>query len=230
MSHDIRTPMNGIIGMLEVSDRCVDDLEQVRKYHTKIQKAAEYLLSLLNDVLDMNKLEDETQAFPEESVDLLSVLTDCKELMGSQNNEKGLTFVIPTVDQFAPPRVWSSELHLRQGFLHLLSNAETFRHPGGTITVEARNLEQTEETVTCEFRVKDEGIGIGKDFQKKRFEPFTQEHSGVRSKYAGTAVSLYHQAYLGPDGRKHPGERRRRCWFMPCEVVLLMPAVRPVRS
>jgi len=190
MSHDIRTPMNGILGMLEISDRCVDDPEQVRKYHAKIHKASSYLLSLVNDVLDMNKLDDEKLVLPKDSVNLYGVIEDCRELVTTKAQEKNIRLVIPSAEQFAPPRVVSSELHLRQVFMNLLSNALQFGKPNSTVTVDGKILAQTEDTVTCEFRVADEGIGISKEFQKKMFEPFTQEHSGARSEYQGTGLGL----------------------------------------
>lgn len=190
MSHDIRTPMNGILGMLEISDRCVDDPEQVRNYHGKIRKASEYLLSLVNDVLSMSKLEDETVAFPEDSVDLAAVIQDCRELVASKALEKNVALAAPTAEQFAPPHVLSSELHLRQVFMNLLGNALQFSKQGGTVTITAQTLEQTADTITCEFSVTDEGIGISKEFQAKMFEPFTQEHGGARSEYKGTGLGL----------------------------------------
>ena len=190
MSHDIRTPMNGIIGMLEISDRCVDDPEQVRKYHAKIHKASSYLLSLINDVLDMNKLDDEKMVLPKDSVDLYGIMRDCRELVATKALEKNIRLVIPTAEQFAPPRVISSELHLRQVFMNLLGNALQFGNPNSTVMVDGKILGQTEDTVTCEFRVSDEGIGMSKEFQEKMFEPFTQEHSGARSEYKGSGLGL----------------------------------------
>ena len=190
MSHDIRTPMNGILGMLEISDRFADDPEQVRKYHAKIHKASDYLLSLVNDVLDMNRLDDDKMAFPKDSVDLYGVMQDCRELVSTKAQEKNIQLVIPAAEQFSPPRVISSELHLRQVFMNLLGNALQFGSPNSTVTVDGRVLAQTEDTVTCEFCVTDEGIGISKEFQKEMFEPFTQEHSGARSEYKGTGLGL----------------------------------------
>lgn len=190
MSHDIRTPMNGILGMLEISDRCLDDPEQVRRYHEKIHKASEYLLSLINDVLDMNRLEAKNLHFPEDTVDLRGVIEDCHELIASRALEKNVQVLLPAAGEFAPPRVISSELHLRQVFMNLLGNALQFSKPGGTVRIAAQVLAQTEDTVTCEFRVSDDGIGISKEFQAKMFEPFTQEHGGARSEYKGTGLGL----------------------------------------
>lgn len=190
MSHDIRTPMNGILGMLEISDRCVDDPEQVHKYHGKIRKASEYLLALVNDVLSMNKLDDQNVSFPEDSVDLTSLIQDCRELVASKALEKNVTLVTPTAERFTPPRVISSELHLRQVFMNLLGNALQFSKQGGTVAVAAEVVEQTEDTVTCTFSVSDDGIGISKEFQEKMFEPFTQEHGGARSEYQGSGLGL----------------------------------------
>ena len=107
----------GILGMLEISDRCADDPDQVRKYHAKIHKASDYLRSLVNDVLDMNRLDDEKMVFPKDSVDLYGVMQDCRELLSTKAQEKNIQLVIPAAEQFDPPRIISSELHLRQVFM-----------------------------------------------------------------------------------------------------------------
>ena len=162
----------------------------MRKYHAKIHKASDYLLSLINDVLDMNKLDDENISFPEDSVDLCSVIKDCKEMISPKAREKNIAILLPTAEQFAPPRVISSELHLRQVFMNLLSNALRFSNQGGTVTVTAKVVGQTADTLTCEFGVQDNGIGMSQEFQAKMFEPFTQEHAGARSEYKGSGLGL----------------------------------------
>lgn len=190
MSHDIRTPMNGIIGMLEISDRFLDDPQQTRIYHAKIHKASEYLLSLINDVLDMNKLENKKVEFPKDSVDLSGVIRDCRELIATKAAEKNVRLELPSEGEFMPPHVISSELHLRQVFMNLLGNAIQFSKQGGIVAVTAKTLAQTADSITCEFTVEDEGIGVSKEFQEKMFEPFTQEHSGARSEYKGSGLGL----------------------------------------
>ena len=184
MSHDIRTPMNGILGLLDIADRYADDPAQTRLYHAKIHKASEYLLSLINDVLDMNKLEDSALVLPTDTVDLHALLCDCSDLLSAKAAEKQLTILTPSARQFAPPPVRTSALYLRQVVMNVYSR------PGGSILITARVLEQTADTVQCEFSVQDRGIGMSKEFQAKMFEPFTQEHSGARSEYQGTGLGL----------------------------------------
>ena len=139
---------------------------------------------------DNDKLDDQNVSFPEDSVDLTSLIQDCRELVASKALEKNVTLVTPTAERFTPPRVISSELHLRQVFMNLLGNALQFSKQGGTVAVAAEVVEQTEDTVTCTFSVSDDGIGISKEFQEKMFEPFTQEHGGARSEYRGSGLGL----------------------------------------
>ena len=133
MSHDIRTPMNGIIGMLNIADRYVDDLEMVKKYHKKIRMASEYLLSLINDILDILEARAGEQAIEME--------TGLKE--------------------FDPPRVLTSEVHLRQVFMNIISNAIKYNRYGGKIFISATILCSTNDKVLCRFSVTDTGTGLG---------------------------------------------------------------------
>lgn len=190
MSHDIRTPMNGIIGMLDISDKFADDPAAVRRYHQKIRIASEYLLSLINDVLDMSKLDSEDILLTEESVYLRDILESCHEILAVQAAEHGMEFCTPGIGTFDPPRVFASELHLRQIVMNIVSNAIKYNKPNGKIIATAYVDEQTEDTVTCRFVVEDTGIGMSEEFQKHMFEPFSQEHGKVRSEFKGTGLGL----------------------------------------
>ena len=188
MSHDMRTPMNGILGLLEMADSEVGDAEKTKRYHAKIHRAFENLLSLTNDVMDMNELEHRNGAETEESVSLSDVIRDSVELIAAKAAEKQIVLVTP--EDFAPPRVMSCWSDLQRVWLNVLDNAVQFSKPGGTVRLDARVLEQTETAVSCRFSVTDEGIGISREFQKKMFEPFTQEHGGARTEYRGTGLGL----------------------------------------
>lgn len=190
MSHDIRTPMNGIVGMLEIADRNIDDPDMVKYYHGKIRTASEYLLALINDVLDMSKLDYEEIKLTDDSVYLRALLENCIDILEVKATEQGLQLLTPDLNEFKPPRVFTSEVHLRQVIMNLVSNAIKYNRPKGRIVLSAKVTEQTEETVTCCFGVKDTGIGMSERFQKKMFEPFSQEHGEDRSELKGTGLGL----------------------------------------
>lgn len=174
MSHDIRTPMNGIIGMLNIADRYVDNPDEVKKYHQKIRMASEYLLSLINDVLDMRKIDQKDIMLLEESVNLRDVIENCRDILEAKAGEQEITLDTTGMAEFNPPQLMASEVHLRQIFMNIISNAIKYNKYGGKIFIQAIVLEQTEDKVTCRFSVTDTGIGMSEDFQKQMFEPFTQ--------------------------------------------------------
>ena len=190
MSHDIRTPMNGIIGMLNIADRYVDNPDEVKKYHQKIRMASEYLLSLINDVLDMRKIDQKDIMLLEESVNLRDVIENCRDILEAKAGEQEITLDTTGMAEFNPPQLMASEVHLRQIFMNIISNAIKYNKDGGKIFIQAIVLEQTEDKVTCRFSVTDTGIGMSEDFQKQMFEPFTQEHGENRSEFKGTGLGL----------------------------------------
>ncbi len=190
MSHDIRTPMNGIIGMLNIADRYVDNPDEVKKYHQKIRMASEYLLSLINDVLDMRKIDQKDIMLLEESVNLRDVIENCRDILEAKAGEQEITLDTTGMAEFNPPQLMASEVHLRQIFMNIISNAIKYNKYGGKMFIQAIVLEQTEDKVTCRFSVTDTGIGMSEDFQKQMFEPFTQEHGENRSEFKGTGLGL----------------------------------------
>ena len=190
MSHDIRTPMNGIIGMLNIADRYVDNPDEVKKYHQKIRMASEYLLSLINDVLDMRKIDQKDIMLLEESVNLRDVIENCRDILEAKAGEQEITLDTTGMAEFNPPQLMASEVHLRQIFMNIISNAIKYNKYGGKIFIQAIVLEQTEDKVICRFSVTDTGIGMSEDFQKQMFEPFTQEHGENRSEFKGTGLGL----------------------------------------
>ena len=133
MSHDIRTPMNGIIGMLNIADRYVDNPDEVKKYHQKIRMASEYLLSLINDVLDMRKIDQKDIMLLEESVNLRDVIENCRDILEAKAGEQEITLDTTGMAEFNPPQLMASEVHLRQIFMNIISNAIKYNKYGGKI-------------------------------------------------------------------------------------------------
>ncbi len=190
MSHDIRTPMNGMIGMLNMAEKSADHPDEVRSYLGKMRIAADYLLSLINDVLDMSRMEAHQVELEDKSVYLHRIVKSCIDIMINRATEEGITLNTDQLDEFYPPRVFASEQHIRQILLNLISNAVKYNYPGGTVTVSASVKEQNDQYVTCLFTVADTGMGMAPEFQQHMFEPFSQENNGARSNFKGTGLGL----------------------------------------
>lgn len=152
--------------------------------------ASEYLLSLINDVLDMRKINHNDMKLFEESVNLRAIIENCRDILEAKAAEQEIELDITGLESFQPPQVLASEVHLRQVFMNIVSNAIKYNRYGGKIFILAKVLEQTEETVTCRFSVTDTGIGMSEEFQKQMFDPFTQEHGENRSEFKGTGLGL----------------------------------------
>ena len=152
--------------------------------------SSEYLLSLINDVLDMRKIDHNDMKLFEESVNLRAIIENCRDILEAKAAEQEIELDITGLESFQPPQVLASEVHLRQVFMNIVSNAIKYNRYGGKIFILAKVLEQTEETVTCRFSVTDTGIGMSEEFQKQMFDPFTQEHGENRSEFKGTGLGL----------------------------------------
>ena len=161
-----------------------------KRMHKKIRVASEYLLSLINDVLDMSKLDSGEMYFAEESVYLREMLENCRDIMETRAAEHGIELETPGLENFNQPRVLTSELHIRQIAMNIISNAIKYNKPNGKIIATAEVVNQTEDYVTCRFMVKDTGIGMSDDFQKNMFDPFSQEYGKDRSEFRGTELEL----------------------------------------
>ena len=190
MSHDIRTPMNGIIGLLNISDKFVDNPELTRKYHRKIHMASEYLLALINDVLNMSKLESGKVQLTQESVYLRELIANCRDILTARADELGITLDCSGIEDFNPPRVLASPLHLRQVFINIIGNAVKYNKPNGRVDISARVLNETAQTIACEFIISDTGIGMSEEFQRHAFEPFSQENRAANGELKGTGLGL----------------------------------------
>lgn len=189
MSHDIRTPINGIRGMIEIGNHFPEDVQKQQECREKIWEASGFLLDLVNDVLDMNKLESGNIQLEEVPFNLSDVLHEVSMIIEIQAKEHGLTF--RTVQENGTHwNLIGSPLHLRQMFMNVLSNAVKYNKKNGSVSMSCREVSSDEETAVFEFVCADTGIGMGEEFREKAFEPFAQENEAVRTSYAGTGLGL----------------------------------------
>ena len=191
MSHDIRTPLNGIIGLLEIDDAHDDDPELLRENRQKMRVAADHLLSLINDVLQMSKLDQGEVVLGHESCDLAEISKSVGDIIQSKAVEEGITLT-DKVTSLPRPYVYGSPLHLRQVFLNIYSNAVKYNKPGGSITSNVECLEESDERVTYRWTIADTGIGMTSEFVERIFDPFVQEGSATdaRTQYQGTGLGM----------------------------------------
>ncbi len=189
MSHDIRTPINGILGMLSISEKNPRDMERQRECRAKIRISAEHLLSLINDVLEISKLESGELSLMEESFDLYDLLDNCMTIISPRAVEMGITLEMKPLD-IRHRKLVGSPLHIRQILINLIGNAIKYNRKNGSVWVYAEELSFENDIAQYRFVVEDTGIGIGEEFQKYIFEPFTQEHHDARTEYHGTGLGM----------------------------------------
>lgn len=190
MSHDIRTPINGIIGMLTIIRKNKDDHARIRDCLHKIELSSQLLLSLVNDVLDMAQLENGTVVLPRESMNLDEVCGSITNSVLFQAEAAGLT-VISEHDDFSGIYVRSSALHLKKILMNLFTNCVKYNKPGGSIHMQMHMLERTDAKITCQFIIEDTGLGMSEDFIKNHlFNPFEQADESPRSSYMGTGLGM----------------------------------------
>ena len=189
MSHDLRTPINAILGMLSILEKCQDDPERQRECRRKIRVSAEHLLSLVNDVLQISRLESGRPAAAKEPFDLHDTLADCITILSAQAEERGIRLELE--DSGLPhSRVIGNPLHLKQILMNVVDNAIQYNRPDGSVFIKAEETAFRDGTASFRFVVRDTGIGIGEDFKAHIFEPFTQEHQGARTHYSGVGLGM----------------------------------------
>ena len=190
MSHDIRTPMNAIIGFTTLALSNIDDKDRVKDYLAKTLASSNHLLSLINDVLDMSRIESGKLHLEEVEVNLSDVLHDLKTIVSGQIYAKQLELYMDAMD-VADEDVYCDKTRLNQILLNLLSNAIKFTPAGGTVSVRVRQLAGAVRGCgQYEFRVKDNGIGMSQEFAKKIFEPFERERTSTVSRIQGTGLGM----------------------------------------
>ena len=190
MSHDIRTPMNAIIGFTTLALSNINDTERVKDYLGKTLASSNHLLSLINDVLDMSRIESGKIHLEEVEVNLSDVLHDLKTIVSGQIFAKQLELYMDVMD-VTDEDVYCDKTRLNQILLNLLSNAIKFTPAGGTVSVRVRQLAgKVRGCGQYEFRIKDNGIGMSPEFAKKIFEPFERERTSTVSRIQGTGLGM----------------------------------------
>ena len=190
MSHDIRTPMNAIIGFTTLALSNIDDTDRVKDYLGKTLASSNHLLSLINDVLDMSRIESGKIHLEEVEVNLSDVLHDLKTIVSGQIYAKQLELYMDAMD-VTDEDVYCDKTRLNQILLNLLSNAIKFTPAGGTVSVRVRQLAgKVRGCGQYEFRIKDNGIGMSQEFAQKIFEPFERERTSMVSGIQGTGLGM----------------------------------------
>ena len=190
MSHDIRTPINGICGMVNMADHYADDMEKQKEYRTKVKEASNLLLELVNDVLDMSKLESGEIVLEEIPFNLSSIYREVFVVIEQVAAEQNLQIVwekkeITHRDLIGSPR------YVKRVMMNILSNAMKYNRENGHIYISCIEIPSGQpETTTMEFVCRDTGIGMAEEFQKHIFEPFAQEHAGSRTRFSGTGLGM----------------------------------------
>ena len=190
MSHDIRTPMNAIIGFTTLAVSNIENQEKVRDYLGKILASSNHLLSLINDILDMSRIESGKIHLEETKVNLSDLLHDLKTIISGQIHAKQLELYMDAMD-VTDEDIYCDKTRLNQVLLNLLSNAIKFTPAGGTVSVRLRQFPSTQkDCAQYEIRVKDNGIGMSQEFAQKIFDPFERERTSTVSKIQGTGLGM----------------------------------------
>ena len=190
MSHDIRTPINGICGMVDVADHYANDVEKQAECRAKIKEASHLLLELVNEVLDMSKLESDEIVLEAIPFDLGSISEEVLVVIEQMAAERNIQ-IVREAKEVTHWHLIGSPGHVKRILMNILSNAVKYNRENGRIYIRSREIpsEQPEMT-TMEFVCRDTGIGMGEAFQKRIFEPFSQEDTGSRTKFAGTGLGM----------------------------------------
>jgi len=187
MSHDIRTPINGVIGMAELASKNLNNPEKIDQCLKKISKAAFHLNLLVNDILDMSHIESNKLEISHKPMNIYSLADGCLSIIEGQLVNRELK-VITDFDEFKYPFLLGDELHLRQALVNILGNAVKFTPDGGKITFRIKELGTGYKTVTYRIEVEDTGIGMKAEFLEHIWETFSQEDGGARSEYKGAGL------------------------------------------
>ena len=190
MSHDIRTPMNAIIGFTSLAKTHIDNKERVSDYLDKISQSSNHLLSLINDVLDMSRIESGKVSIEEKEENLAEILHSIENIIQADIDAKQMKFTIDTTN-ITDENIYCDKLRIKQILINLLSNSIKFTEPGGTISFHITQKKNSKKGYgTYEFRIKDNGIGISEEFLKEIFEPFARERNTTVSGIQGTGLGM----------------------------------------
>ena len=190
MSHDIRTPINGICGMIDVADHYADNMEKQTECRAKIKKASHLLLELINEVLDMSKLESDEVVLEEIPFNLNSISEEILGVIEHMAAEQNIR-IFWEKKEVTHWNLIGSPVHVKRILMNILSNAVKYNKENGYVYISCREIPSKQTAMTTlEFVCRDTGIGMAEAFQKRIFEPFAQEHAGSRTKFAGTGLGM----------------------------------------
>ena len=190
MSHDIRTPMNAIIGFTTLAETNIDNKERVQNYLSKILSSSNHLLSLINDILDMSRIESGRLNIEEKECSISDIFRDMRNIIQTQMHQKQLNFYMDTIDVIDED-IYCDKLHVNQVLLNLLSNAIKFTPAGGSVSLTIKQKQNAPKGYGAyEIRVKDTGIGMSKEFVKHVFSPFERERTSTVSGIQGTGLGM----------------------------------------
>ena len=190
MSHDIRTPINGICGMIDVADHYADNMEKQTECRAKIKEASHLLLELINEVLDMSKLESDEVVLEEIPFNLNSIFEEILGVIEHMAAEQNIR-IIWEEKEVTHWNLIGSPVHVKRILMNILSNAVKYNKENGYVYISCREIPSKQTAMTTlEFVCRDTGIGMAEAFQKRIFEPFAQEHAGSRTKFAGTGLGM----------------------------------------
>lgn len=190
MSHDMRTPLNGIIGLLQIAERHFDDKDLLLESHKKMQVAANYLLSLINDVLQMSKIEDGNVPLTKDIIDFSELTKDIIDIIEQRAKERGIKMQFNAKNDIRYPFVYGSPVHLRQIFFNIYGNCIKYNHIGGSIVTTSDYTETDDGVVMYEWTITDTGIGMSKEYKEHIFEPFSQERQYIGSAHHGIGLGM----------------------------------------
>ena len=190
MSHDIRTPINGICGMINVADHYADNMEKQTECRAKIKKTSHLLLELINEVLDMSKLESDEVVLEDIPFNLNSIFEEILGVIEHMAAEQNIR-IIWEEKEVTHWNLIGSPVHVKRILMNILSNAVKYNKENGYVYISCREIPSKQTAMTTlEFVCRDTGIGMAEAFQKRIFEPFAQEHAGSRTKFAGTGLGM----------------------------------------
>ena len=190
MSHDIRTPINGICGMINVADHYADNMEKQTECRAKIKKTSHLLLELINEVLDMSKLESDEVVLEDIPFNLNSIFEEILGVIEHMAAEQNIR-IIWEEKEVTHWNLIGSPVHVKRILMNILSNAVKYNKENGYVYISSREIPSKQTSMpTLEFVCRDTGIGMTEAFQKRIFEPFAQEHAGSRTKFAGTGLGM----------------------------------------
>lgn len=190
MSHDLRTPLNGIIGLLDINDNHPDDTELNQRSRDKARVAANHLLSLLNDVLELSKLDSQRATLIEEPFDLRDVLEEVETISKLKAESLNIDLKCDYKDNLTCPYLYGSSLHMKQILLNLVDNGIKYNKKDGYVELNVNVKRHKEDLITYEFVVKDNGLGIDKEYLDHIFEPFSQENQNFNEYRLGTGLGM----------------------------------------